>query len=550
MNVMLKNQKVAVRLYGGFIALLLLMALTAGFTVVRVSTVAPAVSRIGAANIPRIQVGVDLSANWESMRQNLRNMALSSSPSDRQQEKAFFLKRIGTIDTGLAEIENSIKQHGAAQPVKDKFVAVKKTYDALLPQLRQVAQLMESGQRDEAVSLNLKTDVLADEFQKQLTAYTNLLLERSAFRIQESVGQVQFVVTVSLIVTAIAIILGLLLAWLILRSIVAPLQRGVQLANQIAEGDLRQEIPQIPQSRDESTMLINALSAMAKQLRLTTRDIQNGSMELNSVTDQLVQQTDNVVAGSTRQIGTAGAVSTEVGDMLSMINEIADSVTTLQSISKENLDSAQDGNNKLNELVNRFHAIDQAVSTISSVIEAFMETVNTISSTTRQIREISEQTNLLALNAAIEAARAGEKGRGFAVVADEVRKLAEKTSRALDDIDTMTQKMSVQSTSVNKSIAQGAAALAESRLVMDSVSNAFETTSALITKSHQSSDNISQAVSNQRVAASSMSQSAQDIRQIAEENHASVSTIRTLFDTLTKLARTLNERVSIYKLNS
>jgi methyl-accepting chemotaxis protein len=353
-----------------------------------------------------------------------------------------------------------------------------------------------------------------------------------------------------LIATAIAIMLGLLLAWLILRSIVAPLQRGVQLANQIAEGDLRQEIPQIPKSRDESTMLINALSAMAKQLRLTTRDIQNGSVELNSVTDQLVQQTDNVVAGSTRQIGTAGAVSTEVNDMLSMINEIADSVTMLQSISKENLDSAQDGNNKLNELVNRFHAIDQAVSTISSVIEAFMETVNTISSTTQQIREISEQTNLLALNAAIEAARAGEKGRGFAVVADEVRKLAEKTSRALDDIDKMTQKMSVQTTSVNNSIAQGTEALAESRSVMDSVSNAFETTSALITKSHQSSDNIFQAVSKQRVAASSMSQSAQDIRQIAEENHISVSTICTLFDTLTKLARTLNERVSIYKLNS
>ena len=57
------------------------------------------------------------------------------------------------------------------------------------------------------------------------------------------------------------------------------------------------------------------------------------------------------------------------------------------------------------------------------------------------ITGIAAQTNLLALNAAIEAARAGEHGRGFAVVAEEVRHLAEESQQAAATISGLIEQI-------------------------------------------------------------------------------------------------------------
>ena len=112
------------------------------------------------------------------------------------------------------------------------------------------------------------------------------------------------------------------------------------------------------------------------------------------------------------------------------LNETSSLIEEMQELSG----NTQNVTRSLDELRGISEDSDAAVSNLTVRADE-------VSSILTLIKDISEQTNLLALNAAIEAVRAGEHGRGFAVVADEVRKLADRTDKAIGDINVALQSM-------------------------------------------------------------------------------------------------------------
>jgi len=372
-------------------------------------------------------------------------------------------------------------------------------------------------------------------FSEKLTEYTGLLeqekkvylqLHERAAQVMDRVDQAYGAEDQSMLAelkknslliigsSALALLVGLLAAWVITRLIVAPLRRVIGVAQQIAAGDLSATIEVTRQ--DEIGQLMQAMHQMGAGLSLIVSGLQSGIEQLASSAQSLSAVTEQTNLEVSSQKEETEQVATAMNQMTATVHDVARNAEEAAMAAQTADGKVEDGQQVVRQSMARIEQLADSATSASTSIESLSAEIQNIGTVLSVIKSVAEQTNLLALNAAIEAARAGEQGRGFAVVADEVRALAKRTQQSTEEIERLVSALrSAAHSSVQQIQNSG-------ELVKLAVADALQTESAL--------GSIAAAVSliqqmNQQIAAAAEEQSS-----VAEEINRSVTSIRASAD--------------------
>jgi twitching motility protein PilJ len=199
---------------------------------------------------------------------------------------------------------------------------------------------------------------------------------------------------------------------------------------------------------DSFNLTIDSLRQIVQQVQMAAVQVNQGSTDSEAFARRLSSD-------ALRQAEELAVTVNSVQMMTASIKRVAESARESEEVARTASTTALKGGEAVERTVAGILEIRETVAESTRKVKRLAESSQQISQIVSVISQIASRTNLLALNASIEAARAGEAGKGFAIVADEVRQLADRSAKALKEIEQIVLQIQSETGSVMAAMEQG-----------------------------------------------------------------------------------------------
>ncbi|RYZ51476.1 MAG: hypothetical protein EOP07_21225 [Proteobacteria bacterium] len=393
---------IRLRLIMGFAAAPLIMITLNVIGISKVNSIDNSLTTINDANSVKQRLAINFRGSVHDRAISLRDVVLNTNPEDAKKSVEEIKKLSEAYQASAVPLDKIYESGNVSAEERDLLRDIKAIEAETMPLVQKVIDARFASTDDSALKILM---IEAKPAFKTWLARINKLIDheenlngaesKSARAIASGFQQVM------LLLTVVSVFATFILGFLIIRSIVRPLQK-------------------VASELDES------------------------SDKITSVSELISDSSQTLAEGSKNQANAIDAISSSLQEMNSTIQKSAENSLNAARLASESKESAANGEAVVKHMqmaiadirssnIDIMNQIDESNNQISEIVTLIAE----IGNKTKVINDIVFQTKLLSFNASVEAARAGESGKGFAVVAEEVGNLAQMSGNASKEISDM-----------------------------------------------------------------------------------------------------------------
>ena len=317
----------------------------------------------------------------------------------------------------------------------------------------------------------------------------------------------------------VAILLSIVVAAWIQRSITRPLAEFMGFVERIGEGDLGSQVAAT--RSDELGKLGKTLNRMVEGLRQLAGQSREATENLNAAATEIRASTQQQAASVEEQLAAVQETAATVDEIThsgTQISRRAQEVITAAQITARSSDA---GIAAIDDTVRAMDAIREQAEAVAQNVVQLSEKTRAIGDIIGVVNDVSERSHLLALNASIEAAAAGEAGRSFAVVASEMKTLADQAKEATREVRSLLGEIQ---RGINSSVMLTEEAVKRTEAGRDrtrTTQSTIDDMGGRIQESIQTFQQIVASVGQQQIGIEQVTLALQNIRQASQQTAAS-----------------------------